>query len=170
MSLVRPATVEDLASINHIYNYYVASTHITFDEEAWSAQQRTAWFEKLRDSPYDLLVCEHDKVVVGFAYSSAFRPKTAYNRSAEVTIYTDQKLAPKGAGTQLYQVLIERAEHKFHRLYAVIALPNTASLGLHEKLGFQKVGQMNDVGYKFGAYHSVALLEKRLQSTEYCPL
>ena len=76
--------------------------------------------------------------MVGFAYTSAFRPKTAYNRSAEVTVYTNQQLAPKGAGTKLYEALLASAEPHFHRLYAVIALPNPGSLGLHAKLGFKE--------------------------------
>ena len=164
MTHIRPATLPDMQAVNDIYNHYVHHTAITFDEQPWPLQQRHTWFEKFADGPYQLLVCEHNDQVVGFAYTSDFRPKTAYNRSAEVTVYTNQQLAPKGAGSKLYKALITRAEQHFHRLYAIIALPNPGSLGLHAKLGFKEIGQLNEVGYKFGAYHSVALLEKRLDS------
>ncbi len=160
MAQVRSATLDDMPAVNGIYNHYVHHTAITFDEQPWPLSQRQAWFAKFAEGPYELLICEHNDQVVGFAYTSAFRPKTAYNRSAEVTIYT--KLAPKGSGTELYKTLLASAEQNFHRLYAVIALPNPESIGLHTKLGFKEVGLLNEVGYKFGVYHSVAMLEKQL--------
>ena len=163
MTQVRAATVDDMQAVNDIYNHYVANSAITFDEEPWPLSQRQLWFAKFADGPYELLISEHEDQVIGFAYTSAFRPKTAYNRSAEVTVYSNQQLAPKGAGTKLYEALLASAEPHFHRLYAVIALPNPGSLGLHAKLGFKEVGILNDVGYKFGVYHSVALLEKQLR-------
>ena len=162
MTQVRAATLNDMQAVNDIYNHYVHHTAITFDEQPWPLSQRQAWFAKFAEGPYELLVCEHNAQVVGFAYTSDFRPKTAYNRSAEVTVYTNQELAPKGSGTELYKTLLAKAEPHFHRLYAIIALPNPGSIGLHEKLGFKEVGILNEVGYKFGVYHSVALLEKRL--------
>ena len=162
MTQIRTARLADMQALNDIYNHYVHHTAITFDEQPWPLSQRQNWFGKFTDSPYELLVCEFEGQVIGFAYTSAFRPKTAYSRSAEVTIYTYQKLAPKGAGTKLYEALLTSAEKHFHRLYAVIALPNPGSLALHAKLGFKEVGLFNDVGYKFGVYHSVAMLEKQL--------
>lgn len=159
---IRPATVDDLAAINDIYNHYVLNTHITFDEQPWPIEQRQAWFSKFKGSPYSLNVAVANGEVQGFSYTSAYRPKSAYNRSAEVTIYTAHEQAPKGTGTALYQQLLADAEGVFHRLYAIIALPNAGSIGLHNKLGFTQVGELSDVGYKFGQYYSTVILEKQL--------
>lgn len=164
MSLtIRPATAADLGAINDIYNHYVLNTHITFDEQPWPLQQRQQWFSKFTGSQYSLNVAVENGIVRGFSYTSSYRPKSAYNRSAEVTIYTAHAQAPKGTGTKLYQQLIADAEGVFHRLYAIIALPNEGSIGLHKKLGFKQVGELSDVGYKFGQYYSTVILEKQLE-------
>lgn len=166
MSLtIRPATADDLQAINDIYNYYVINTHITFDEQPWAIQQREEWFGKFTNTPYSLNVAVTEGVVCGFSYTSSYRPKSAYNRSAEVTIYTAPQQAPKGTGTQLYQQLLADSAGIFHRLYAIIALPNEGSIALHKKLGFENVGELSDVGYKFGQYHSTVILEKKLGLT-----
>lgn len=162
---IRPATDKDLSAINDIYNHYVLNTHITFDEQPWALAQRQEWFSKFNDSAYSLNVAVQGDQVCGFSYTSSYRPKSAYNRSAEVTIYTAHQQAPKGTGTLLYKHLIRQAEGVFHRLYAIIALPNEGSIALHNKLGFIKVGELTDVGYKFGQYHSTVILEKRLGLT-----
>ena len=159
---IRAATTADLEAINDIYNHYVLNTHITFDEQPWPMQQRQDWFNKFNDSIYSLIVAVNHGRVCGFAYTSSYRPKTAYNRSAEVTIYTAPEQTPKGTGTQLYKQLIADAQGVFHRLYAIIALPNAGSIGLHHKLGFKAVGELSDVGYKFGQYYSTVILEKQL--------
>jgi phosphinothricin acetyltransferase len=156
---IRPAVAGDLQVINAIYNHYIEHTAITFDEQPWSTAQREHWFAQYKHGPYSLLVATCQEQVIGFAYTSPFRSKSAYQRSAEVTIYTDNTII-KGVGTALYKALIMAAERHFHRLYAMIALPNDKSLALHSKCGFQQVGILDDVGYKFGNYHSVAILEK----------
>ncbi len=161
---IRPATVADLGAINNIYNHYVLNTHITFDEQPWTLAQRQTWFAKFNDSPYSINVALINGTVCGFSYTSTYRPKSAYQRSAEVTIYTDAELAPKGTGTKLYEQLITNAKGVFHRLYAIIALPNQASIALHRKLGFRTVGELSDVGYKFDQYYSTVMLEKQLDN------
>ncbi|HCH31321.1 MAG TPA: GNAT family N-acetyltransferase [Oceanospirillaceae bacterium] len=161
--LIRPAIEADLASINDIYNHYVQHTHITFDIEPWSAQKRLAWFSQFNGKSYQLWVAEVDGQVRAFVYTGQFRAKAAYDKSAEVTIYAHHQLQTKGIGTALYdQLLLNLAETGLHRLYAVIALPNDVSIGLHKKLGFEQVGLLNEVGTKLGKKISVAMLEKRL--------
>ena len=158
---VREALASDLPTINDIYNEYIIHTTITFDEEPWSLQQREQWFSQYTHGPHTVLVAANEGLVVGFAYTSPFRYKSAFQRSAEVTIYT-HKEAPKGLGTRLYRALILAVEEHFHRLYAMITLPNEKSLALHAKFGFRAVGNLDDVGYKFGRYHSVAIYEKQM--------
>ena len=162
MFKVRQADTGDLLAINKIYNHYVINTAITFDEQIWDLTKRHQWFAAFNNGPYQLLVAEQQGVIAAFASTSAFRPKTAYSRSAEVTIYTNQEQVSKGLGTQLYNSLIANAGQHFHRLYAVIALPNEASMSLHANFGFVETGRLNEVGYKFGRYHNVAMLEKSL--------
>jgi len=161
--LIRPALENDLTRINDIYNHYVRNTHITFDIEPWSAQQRLAWFAQFNGTSYQLWVAEVDGQVQAFVYAGQFRAKAAYDSAAEVTIYAHHQLQSKGLGTALYgKLLTNLAGPGLHRLYAVIALPNDVSVGLHKKLGFEQVGLLNEVGRKFGKKISVAMLEKRL--------
>lgn len=160
-TIVRQAKVTDLAAINDIYNFYIENTFITFDEQPWPISQREQWFSSLSKSNHRVLVATLEDKVVGFAYTAPFRPKTAYQLSAEVTIYTNQE-AIKGTGSALYENLLAEAEQTFHRLYAVITLPNDQSIALHKKYGFTEVGMLDESGFKFGQYHSVAILEKRL--------
>jgi len=161
--LIRPAIEADLASINNIYNHYVQHTHITFDIEPWSAQKRLAWFAQFNGTRYQLWVAEVDEQIQAFVYTGQFRAKAAYDSAAEVTIYAHHQLQTTGVGTALYGKLLTNLAHAgLHRLYAVIALPNHVSIGLHKKLGFEQVGLLNEVGSKFGKKINVAMLEKRL--------
>jgi len=161
--LIRPALESDLDSINDIYNHYVRHTHITFDIEPWSTQKRLEWFSKFNSADHQLWVAEFDGKVQAFVYTSEFRAKAAYNSSAEVTIYAHHQLQTKGIGRALYGNLLPKlAGLGIHRLYAVIALPNDVSIGLHKKLGFKEVGLLDEVGSKFGKKISVAMLEKKL--------
>ena len=161
--LVRPAVAKDMEAINGIYNHYVLNTHITFDIEPWSNKKRLQWFTKFNGESYQLWVAEIAGRVQAFAYTGQFRAKAAYDSSVEVTIYAHHQLQTKGIGKALYnQLLTNLAHFKIHRLYAVIALPNNVSIGLHKTLGFEEVALLHEVGSKFGKKISVAMLEKRL--------
>ena len=187
--LVRPGLLGDLDVINSIYNHYVCHTHVTFDIEPWPMTKRLDWFSKFDGKSYQLSVAEVDGKVQAFAYTGQFRAKAAYNSSAEVTIYGHHQLPikdvgnstgleeglskglskgleeglGKGLGKALYNKLLANlAEFGIHRLYAVIALPNNISMGLHQQLGFKQVAILDEVGSKFGKMISVAMLEKRL--------
>lgn len=161
--LVRPAVAQDMAAINSIYNHYIVNTHITFDIVPWTNKKRLQWFTKFNGKRYQLWVAEIAGQVRAFAYTSQFRTKAAYESSVEVTIYAHYQLQTKGIGKALYSKLLTNlADFEIHRLYAVIALPNEISIGLHKKLGFEEVAILNEVGSKFGKKISVSMLEKRL--------
>ncbi|WP_191603032.1 GNAT family N-acetyltransferase [Marinomonas algicola] len=158
-------TVEDLSSINAIYNHYIRNSNATFDTEEWGVQSRLNWFQifNKEESPYNLLVAKNKGQVVGFAYNTKFKEKKAYCTSSEVTIYIKPDMGGQGMGAKLYDALFSAIDTKtLHRLYAAITLPNAASIRLHEKYGFELVGTMTEVGYKNGAYHAVSLYEKSL--------
>lgn len=161
---IRPARGADAAHINRIANGYIANTAVNFDTEVWTLTARRRWLNAFNQpsSPYTMLVGLLCEALVGFAYNTPFRPKPAYNSSTETTIYLDPAHQTNGYGEKLYTALLATVAPRFHRAYAIIAQPNPASLSLHEKLGFRQVGILDEIGNKFGHYHSIALYQKKL--------
>jgi phosphinothricin acetyltransferase len=162
--LIRPGSEGDLGQVNDLYNHYVRATHITFDIEPITMERRREWF-----AHYDvvgrhrLLVAVADDHVLGYASSSPFRPKDAYETSVEASIYLATDATGRGVGTALYMRLFdELAGEDVHRAYAGVTLPNPASIALHEKFGFALVGTYTEQGREFGRYWDVAWYEKWL--------
>ena len=163
---IRRAREDDLPRINEIYDHTIVDTAISFDLEPWTMERRRAWWTRYSDAgPHQVLVAEVNGSVVGMAYSSQFRDKAAYEASVETTVVIDPDHRAGGIGRLLLDTVLEtvRAEG-VHRAYAVVTLPNDASIGLHESLGYRLVGTLDEVGYKLGEYWSTAILEKRLDS------
>jgi phosphinothricin acetyltransferase len=161
---VRPATEGDLAVVNDIYNQYVRETHYTFDIEPVSLDARKAWFAHYATTgPHRLLVAVSDDQVIGYACSSRFRPKPGYDTSIETSVYLVPESVGHGAGSRLYEELFKAVEGEdIHRAYAGIALPNPASVALHEGFGFKRVAHFTEQGRKFERYWDVAWYEKPL--------
>jgi phosphinothricin acetyltransferase len=163
---VRPATLDDLPRLTEIYNHYIVNTPITFDLEPFSVEQRrTQWFGNYADTgPHRLLVAEQDGVVHGYTSSSRFRPKRAYETTVEMTILCAPEAIGRGIGHRLYDVIFDllRGED-VHMAVAAITLPNHASCALHERFGFRRVGELHEVGRKFGRYWDVAWYERRME-------
>ena len=161
---VRPATAEDLSAVNEIYNQYVVEAHHTFDLEPMSMEARREWFTHYgATGRHRFLVAVSEGRVIGYACSSQFRTKPAYETSVETSIYLAPDAIGRGAGIRLYEKLFKALEGEdVHRAYAGIALPNPASVGLHERFGFKRVGHFTEQGRKFGRYWDVAWFEKPL--------
>jgi len=161
---VRPGAEDDLEAINDIYNHYVVETHVTFDDEPMPMEARREWFTHYAAAGrHRLLVAAEGKTVIGFASSSRLRPKPGYLTSVETSVYLAPDATGKGAGGKLYAELFKAIEGEdLHRAYAGIALPNPASIALHEKLGFKRVALFSEQGRKFGRYWDVAWFEKPL--------
>ena len=160
--VIRPGNEGDTSAINRIYNHFVLHSTVTFDIEPWSDENRRAWIRGF-EKPYFLVVAEASGEVVGFAHNGKFRPKAAYDSSTDVTVYTAPGVTPPGTGTALYRALFTRLNTTdLHRAYAIIALPNAASVALHEKFGFSPAGVLSEVGTKFGRRVDVAWYEKPL--------
>jgi len=159
---IRPATERDLEAINDIYNHYVAESHVTFDDEPISTDARREWFSHYgRTGRHRVLVATDGDEVVGYASSSRYRPKPGYVTSVETSIYLAPDAVGKGAGAKLYAELFKSLEGEdIHRAYAGIALPNPASIALHESFGFKRVAIYTEQGRKFGRYWDVAWYEK----------
>jgi phosphinothricin acetyltransferase len=161
---VRTASEDDLGPINDIYNHYVIQAHFTFDVEPISIEARRGWFRDHSVSGrHRVLVALSDDAIVGFASSSRFRPKPAYETSVETSIYLAPDMVARGTGSKLYEQLFKLLDDEdVHRAYAGIALPNPASIALHERFGFKRVAHFTEQGRKFGRYWDVAWYEKPL--------
>ena len=159
----RPATEHDLEAIAAIYSHEVEHSIATFDLEP---PDREHWLAKLAgDHPGDHLLVAVDKCddVVGYAYSWSYRPRPAYSLTRETSIYLDSSVRGRGVGRLLYPALLETmAVWGVHTAVALVALPNPSSQRLHEACGFQHVGTMREVGYKFDQWIDVAWYQKML--------
>lgn len=156
---IRHATSEDAEQIAEVYNYYITSTHHTFETEPLEAQ---AMVERIAavTADYPFLVAEEDGKVLGYAFAARFKLREAYEHSAEVSIYVRNEAKQKGIGTRLYDRLFKELEDTLtHAIIAGIALPNDASISFHEKLGFRKVAHFREVGYKLGRWIDVGYWE-----------
>jgi phosphinothricin acetyltransferase len=161
---IRPVEEEDLPELTRIYNHYIVETPITFDVEPYTVEKRRAWLEGFdRESPYRCFVAEVDGRAAGWACTLRFRPKAAYDLSVETSIYLDPAVTGQGLGTQLYETLFASlAGAGLHRALGGITLPNPASVALHERFGFERVGVFPEVGFKLGRYWDVIWLSKDL--------
>ncbi|WP_426566120.1 GNAT family N-acetyltransferase [Angustibacter sp. McL0619] len=159
---IRSGDLPDLPALTEIYNHYVRTGNATFDIEPFSVESRRAWFDHYAPSGrHRLLVAEsEDGVLLGYATSSALRPKPAYDTSVETTIYCRPDAVGLGLGSRLYGALLAAlAGEDLHRAYAGVALPNDASVALHRRLGFTPLGVYREVGRKFGRYWDVQWFE-----------
>jgi len=161
---VRRAERRDRARITEIYNHYIETTPITFDVKPYSEAEREPWFAQFGErGRHQLFVAERAGEVIGYAGSMQYRPKQAYETSAEVTIYVAHDERARGVGPHLYDALFASLRGEdVHRLLAGITLPNEASVRLHERRGFTLVGVYSEVGRKLGRYWDVGWWEKRL--------
>lgn len=154
----------DLAPLAKIYNHYVVESHVTFDIEPIPLETRRSWLASFAESgPYRLLVAEEKGAPIGYASSSPFRAKAAYETSVETTIYLAPDATGRGLGRPLYTRLLDSLrDEDVHRAYGGVALPNPGSVALHASLGFRSVGVFREVGRKWGRYWDVEWFEKEL--------
>ena len=162
---IRPALRTDLPRLTEIYNHYVIHTPITFDLAPHTVEARVPWFEQFAHTGrHRLLVAEENSLVLGYAGTTRFRNKAAYETSVETTIYCSHDSLGKGIGSRLYAALFEAlAAEDIHQLVAGYTLPNAASLALHERFGFKPVAVFTEVGRKFGRYWDVGFSQRPLR-------
>ena len=152
---IRDVALEDAEAICRIYNPHVRGTIVTFEETDVGAEEMKTRIRAVTTSlPW--LVAERDGTFIAYAYAAKFHERIGYRFAVISTIYVDDAAARQGVGTVLYNALLERLRASPVRtVLAVIALPNPASVALHEKCGFMKVGQFDRVGFKFGRWIDV---------------
>ena len=153
---IRPACLADAVQVCAIYNHYIATTTISFEEEPVSAAEMGRRLADVASMNLPWLVMVEGDTLVGYAYATRWRVRAAYRYSVESSIYLDPAYAGKGAGSVLYQALLAQLrQRELHLVIGGIAQPNEASVRLHERLGFRKVAHFSEVGLKFGRWIDV---------------
>lgn len=160
--MVRPATSDDAEACAAVYAPYVIDTAITFEVDPPSSADFIRRIAAAAHS-HAWLVLEQEGRVVAYAYGSPLRTRAAYRWSCEVTVYVELGRRRTGAGRALYESLLARLSERGYRMaVAGMTLPNDASVGLHRAMGFQPVGVYRAIGYKHGAWHDVAWMQRPL--------
>ena len=158
--MIRLATTADASAIAAIYNHYVINTQVTFEAEAVQDAEMAQRITDTLAAELPWLVREESGRVLGYSYASKWKSRCAYRYAVESTVYLEKSAMARGLGTKLYTALItELRQKKLHAIIGGIALPNPASVALHEKLGFQKVAQFREVGWKFHKWIDVGYWE-----------
>jgi phosphinothricin acetyltransferase len=165
--LIRNANAEDDAkACAAIYAPYVTDTVISFEYEAPSALQMAERIERLTNT-HAWVVAEDAGEILGYAYGCPHRERAAYQWATEVSVYVDQRHQRRGAGRALYEALLERLGEKGYRIaLGGIALPNEASVRLHESCGFIRVGVYKRIGFKHDAWWDVEWWQLELASSD----
>jgi phosphinothricin acetyltransferase len=155
---VAPADAEALAAI---YNHYVQHTLVTFEEEPVSSDVFALRVAAIRDKGLPYLVAEHHGEVIGYASASPWKERYGYRFSLECSVYVAPGRHRQGVGSALYRVLFPHLDALGkHALMGGIALPNDASVALHERFGMRKVAHFSEVGFKFGAWVDVGYWQR----------
>ena len=165
--LIRLAVADDAASLAAIYRPYVEESRISFEEVAPDAAEMTA---RMQGELYPWFVAEEDDFIVGYAASSPFRTRPAYRWTVETGVYLAPEAQGRGIGAALLLRLLDTLTRQgFVSAVGAIALPNDASIALHEKLGFTRSGTYHGVGYKMGEWLDVGLWQKELAPRDRTP-
>ena len=166
---IRLAAAADAAGMAEIYAPIVASTPTSFEvDPPDAAEMRSRIDATLPKLPW--LVCDCEGRVAGYAYASPHKTRAAYKWSVDTSVYVHAAFHRRGIGTALYQVLFEiLAAQGYFNAYAGVTLPNPGSVGLHESLGFQRIGVYRRVGYKLGQWHDVGWWQRPLRPSNEAP-
>jgi len=163
---VRPAASNDAVQIAEIYNHYIATSHATFELEAIDGAEMARRVADTVGQGYPFLVADSDRTIGGYAYGRPFRPRPGYRHAVEVAVYVHPERQGKGIANSLYTALLSLLfSDGAHSIIATIALPNEASVRLHENFGFVKSGHFYEVGRKFDRWVDVGYWQLLRQIT-----
>jgi len=161
---IRAATLDDAGAILRIYAPYVEKTAVSFEVDVPSVDEFAGRISEITRR-YPWLVFEGQQGIVGYAYGSRHRAREAYRFTTETSVYVDSRYHGAGIGRALYEQLLGELTVRGYRLaLAGIALPNAASVRLHESLGFEPVGIFRRIGFKFDRWHDTGWWQKPLGS------
>lgn len=161
--MIRRVRSGDIEAVAAIYNYYILNTAVSFEEVPVPVNEMKSRIDKVITAGFPWLVAEEDGRMIGYAYAGQWNVRTAYRHTAEVTVYLSHLNTSRGWGTKLYEALFaELKKMSIRMVIGGIALPNPASVALHEKFGMVKVAHYKEVGYKFSQWIDVAYWQKEL--------
>lgn len=161
--LIRAAGEADLPAILAIYNDAVEHTTAIWNETKSDLEGRRTWWLEKTARGFPLLVAEAGGTVAGYATYGDFRPFQGYRFTVENSVYVRKDLRGNGIAAALMAALIEKAsEQGLHAMVAGIEAGNTASIRLHERCGFREVARMPEIGFKFGRWLDLVLMQKML--------
>lgn len=157
---VRAATDEDLPALLAIHNEAVRTTTAIWDEDEDDLEDRREWLHQRRAAGFPVLVAEADGVVAGYTSYGPWRPKSGYRHTVENSLYVLASHHGQGLGSELLDALLGHARASgFHRMMAMIESSNDVSVALHRRRGFRVVGQMDQVGTKFGRWLDLTVMQ-----------
>ena len=158
---IRSAERRDAQAIADIYNFFVSTSTITFEEETVPTPEIARRIEEVQSAGLPWLVAEEAGLVSGYTHAKPWRPRSAYRFSAEITVYVDPQRVRRGIGWMLYSQLFSLLQARgIHAVIGGIALPNDPSVALHEKLGLQKVAHFREVGFKLDRWVDVGYWQR----------
>ncbi|WP_242221372.1 GNAT family N-acetyltransferase [Shinella zoogloeoides] len=160
---IRDATEADLPGVMDIYNDAVAHTTAIWNEAVVDLDNRKAWFAARRERGFPVLVAVRGRQVIGYASYGDWRAFDGYRHTVEHSVYVHKDARGTGTGKRLLKALIDRAGFNgVHVMIAGIEAENTASIRLHETLGFRVVGRFSEVGIKFGRWLDLTCMELKV--------
>jgi phosphinothricin acetyltransferase len=161
---IRTATEADIPDIQSIYAHHVLHGAGTFEEAPPSVEEMASRFAKVRDQGWSWLVAADATGVLGYAYYTQFRDRSAYRYCVEDSVYVREDVRGQGVGKALVARLIEDAAARgMRQMIAVIGdSENVGSIGVHASLGFQMVGTLRSAGVKFGRWVDVVSMQRPL--------
>ena len=164
---IRSAVDADVGQLADLYNHYIRTTPATFDTEPHTVETKRQWFSQYSDSgPYRVMVAvEPDGRIVGHSYSSPLYPKAAYNSSVATSVYLLPGEVGRGLGTRLWNALYDELlkVDELHQLFALITLPNDASIAMTESRGYELTGIWREAGRKFDRYWDVGFWQRPMR-------
>ena len=158
---IRSAEPRDAQAIANLYNHFVSTSTITFEQETVPVSEIARRIEEVQSRGMPWIVAEETGVVSGYAHAKPWRPPSAYRHSVEISVYVDPERVRRGIGAMLYGQLFPLLQARgVHAVIGGIALPNDASVALHEKFGLRKVAHFQEVGFKFDRWIDVGYWQR----------
>ncbi len=163
--MIRDAVKGDSEAIAQIYNDYIEHTAISFEETPVSNSDIERRIESVKRAGLPWMVAVEDNAVVGYAYATKWKERSAYRFSVEASVYLAHQMRGRGLGAELYETIFSKLkECGIHTVISGITLPNPASVALHEKMGMRKVAHFEKVGFKFDQWHDVGYWQLSLHN------
>ena len=163
--MIRKSDVSDSVAIANIYNHYIKNTIITFEEKELTPDEISRRIENVFSESLPWIVAENGGKMIGYAYATKWKTRSAYRFSVESTVYLEPSSVGNGIGSRLYNELLSLLKDSgIHVVLGGIALPNPSSIALHEKFGFKQVARFKEVGIKFGKWIDVGYWQLQFDS------